>query len=63
MTVQDAGAAPNSQLLDKALPAITRLEASLADEREALRLDLHSSNLLDALTNLNHNHRRGTRAA
>ena len=54
MTVQDAGAAPNSQLLDKALPAITRLEASLADEREALRLDLHSSNLLDALTNLNH---------
>ena len=54
MTVQDAGAAPNSQLLDKALPAVTRLEASLADEREALRLALHSANLLDTLTNLSH---------
>ena len=54
MTVQDAETDPNSQLLDRALPAIARLEASLADEREASRLAVHSANLLDTLTNLGH---------
>ena len=54
MTVLDAETDPNSQLLDLALPAITRLEASLADEREASRLAVHSANLLDTLTNLGH---------
>ena len=41
-------------LNNRALPAITRLEASLADELEALRLALHSADLLDTLTNLGH---------
>ena len=54
MTVQDAETDPNSQLLDQALSAITRLEASIVDEHEALRLALHSVNLLHALTNLDH---------
>ena len=54
MTVQDAETDPNSQLLDRVLPPIARLEASLADEREASRLALHSANLLDTLTNLGH---------
>ena len=54
MTVQDAETDPNSQLLDRAMPAIARLEASLADEHEASRLALHSANLLDTLTNLGH---------
>ena len=54
MTVQDAETDPDSQLLDRALPSIARLEASLADERDALRLAVHSANLLDALTNLGH---------
>ena len=54
MTVQDAETDPDSQLLDRALPAIARLEASLADKCEALRLALHSANLLDTLTNLGH---------
>ena len=54
MTVQDAETDPNSQLLDQALPAIARLEASLADERETSRLAVHSANLLDTLTNLGH---------
>ncbi len=54
MTVQDAQTDPDSQLLDRALPAIARLEASLSDQREASRLALHSANLLDALTNLSH---------
>ena len=54
MTVQDAEADPDNQLLDRALPAIARLEASLADEREAARLAVHSANLLDTLTNLGH---------
>ena len=52
MTIQDAQTDPDSQLLDRALPAIARLEGSLAGEREASRLALHSANLLDALTNL-----------
>ena len=54
MTVQDAETNPNSQLLNRAMPAIARLEASLADEREASRLAVHSANLLDTLTNLGH---------
>ena len=54
MTVQGAETDPNSQLLDRALPAIARLEASLTDEREASRLAVHSANLLDTLTNLGH---------
>ena len=54
MTVQDAETDPDNQLLDQALPAIARLEASLADEREAARLAVHSANLLDTLTNLGH---------
>ena len=54
MTVQDAETDPNSQLLDRALPAIAQMEASLADEREASRLAVHSANLLDTLTNLGH---------
>ena len=54
MTVQDAETDPNSQLLDRAMPAIARLEASLADEHEASRLAVHSANLLDTLTNLGH---------
>ena len=52
MTVQDAETYPDSQLLDRALPAIALLEASLADEREASRSAVHSANLLDTLTNL-----------
>ena len=54
MTVQYAETDPDSQLLDRALPAIARLEASLADEREASRSGVHSANLLDTLTNLGH---------
>ena len=54
MTVQDAESDPDSQLLDRALPAIARLEAFLADEREASRLAVNSANLLDTLTNLGH---------
>ena len=54
MTVQDAETEPDNQLLDRALPAIARLEASLADEREVSRLAVHSANLLDTLTNLGH---------
>ena len=54
MTVQDADTDPNSQLLNRVLPAIARLEASLADEREVSRLAVHSANLLDTLTNLGH---------
>ena len=54
MTVQDAETDPDSHLLHRALPAIARLEASLADEREASRLAIHSANLLDTLTNLSH---------
>ena len=54
MTAPNAEADSNSQLLDRALSAITRLEASLADEHEAFRLALHSANLLDILTNLSH---------
>ena len=54
MTIQDAEADPDNQLLDRALPAIARLEDSLTDEREALRLAVHSPNLLDTLTHLGH---------
>ena len=54
MTFQDVETDPDSQLLDRALPAIARLEASLADEHEAARLAVHSANLLDTLTNLDH---------
>ena len=54
MTVQDAETDPDSQPLVRALTAIARLEASLADEREASRLAVHSANLLDTLTNLGH---------
>ena len=54
MNLQYAETDHFSQLLDRALPAIALLEASLADEREASRLAVHSANLLDTLTNLNH---------
>ena len=54
MTVQGAETDPNSQLLDRALPAIARLEASLTDEREASCLAVHSANILETLTNLGH---------
>ena len=54
MTIQDAGKDPDSQLMDRALPAIARLEASLVDEREASRSAVHSANLLNTLTNLGH---------
>ena len=54
MTVQDAESYPNIQLLDRALPAIARLEFSLAGELETSRLALHSANLPDALTKLSH---------
>ena len=52
MTIQDAE--PDNQLLDRALPAIARLEASLADEHENSRLGILSTDFLDALTNLGH---------
>ena len=45
---------PNDQLMDRALPAIARLESSLSDERERLRQAVHSANLLEALSNLGH---------
>ena len=54
MTAQDAEGDADSHLLDQALSAITRLEASIADEHEALHMALHSENLLDTLTNLSH---------
>ena len=54
MTIQDAESDPDNQLLDRALPAMARLEASLADERESSRLGILSANFLDALTNLGH---------
>ena len=54
MTVQDAEADPDNQLLDQALLAIARLEASLADERERSRLAVLSANLRDTLTHLGH---------
>ena len=40
--------------LDRTLPAIARLETSLAARRESLHVALHSANLQDNLTNLNH---------
>ena len=54
MTVQDAETNPDSRLLDQALPAIARLELSLAQEREALSSAVHSADLLDTLTILGH---------
>lgn len=54
MTVQDDPTDHDSQLLDRALPAIARLETSLSDERESLRLDLNSADLLDTLANVGH---------
>ncbi len=54
MTAQDTETYPSSQLLYRALPAIAQLEASLASERETLRLAFHSANLLDTLTKLGH---------
>ena len=54
MTIQGSEPDPDSQPLDRALSAIARLETSLADEREAARLAVHSANLLDTLTNLGH---------
>ena len=54
MTFQDAQIDPDSRVLDRALPAIARLQASLANEHEALTLALHSTNLLETLTNLGH---------
>ena len=54
MTIQDAESDPDNQLMDRALPAMARLEASLADERESSRLGILSANFLDALTNLGH---------
>ena len=52
MTVQDAQIDPDSQLLDRALPAIAQLEGSLAGEREASRLALHSADLLKSFADL-----------
>ena len=54
MTVQDVQSDPDSQLPAGALPAIVRLEAPLACEREASQQALHSADLLDALADLNH---------
>ena len=52
MTFQDAETDSENQSLDRALPAIARLGASLDGEREVLRLALHSGNLADALAEL-----------
>ena len=52
MTIQDAKADADNQLLERALPAIARLDASLADERASTRLADHSANLLDSLSKL-----------
>ena len=54
MTVLDAKTDPDSQLLGRAMPALARLEAALADEREASSSAVHSEILLDTLTNLGH---------
>lgn len=52
MAVQGDQIGTNNQLLNWAFPAIARLEASLADEHEALRAAVNSANLLETLTNL-----------
>ena len=52
MTVPDAPIDPDSQLLDRALPAIAQLEGSLAGEREASRLALRSADLLKSFADL-----------
>ena len=50
MTVQYGETDPDNQLLDRALPAIARLEASPVGEREALSSAVHSADLLDIVT-------------
>ncbi len=52
MTIPDATLDPQDQLLNRALPAIAQLEASLTDEREAASLAIHSPDLMKSLTNL-----------
>ena len=54
MTTQDTGTKPDNQLLDRVLHAIARLEASLAEEREASHDAVNSAHILDILTNLGH---------
>ena len=54
MTIEDTGTDSDSQLLDRVLPAIARLEVSLAEEREASHDTVHSAHLLDTLTILGH---------
>ena len=54
MTIQDSETDSDSQLLDRVLPAIALLEASLADEREASHDAVLSAHLLDMLTDLGH---------
>ena len=44
----------DNQPLDRTLAAIAGMEATLADEREALSLALYPENFLDALTKLGH---------
>ena len=52
MTAEEAETDHYGQLMDRALRAIARMGASLADEREALYSAVHSLDLLDTLTNL-----------
>ena len=52
MTVEKDDSYSDGRLLDGALPAISRLGASLANEREASRSVVRSADLLDALTGL-----------
>ena len=54
MTIEDAGTDPDNQLLDRVLPAIALLEASLAEERQASHDAVDSAHLLDILTSLGH---------
>ena len=52
MTIPDTEIDLQDQLLNRALPAIAQLEASLTNEREASRLAIHSPELLKSLTDL-----------
>ena len=52
--MRDAQNHPDDHLLDRALPAIAELESSLADERAAERLALHSPDLLKSFADLGH---------
>ncbi len=54
MTALDPQADPDSQPVGGALPAIARLGACLAEKGKALRLAVHSPNLLADLSNLGH---------